>query len=151
MAGDDAAVVAHAIQPGVHVVDDPPLVFPIAREQEGIGRQRRGRQVQEMIADDVGVFLVMRQELRERRLTVLGVEPAHVERIADPIERRRLPQHRPATAVLHAADDLALRVVVRRVWILGHVEPGEPARARLIGRILRDRQPHPIEQLQASP
>ncbi len=79
---------------------------------------------------------------------MFGVEFGDVERIANPIERCGFSQHRPAAAVLHAADDLVFRIVVGRVGILGHVEPGEAARARPIGRILRDRHPHPVEQLQ---
>jgi hypothetical protein len=43
-----------------------------------------------MVADDVAVLGVMRQELRERALAMQRVEAADVERIANPIERRRL-------------------------------------------------------------
>ena len=84
----------------------PRLVLGLAGQQIGVRRQRRGGQIQKVVADDVGVFLVVREELLERRFAVLGVEALDVERIADPVERRGLPQHRPAAAVLHAADDL---------------------------------------------
>ena len=138
----------HPLEPRVHVLDDPLLVLGRAVQQVGVGRQRRRDQIQEVIADDVAVLLVVRQELLERRLAVQRVEPLDVERIADPVERRRLPQHRPAAAVLHAADDLVGRIVVGRLGILAHVEAGEPPGALLVLRVHRDRQAHAVEELQ---
>ncbi len=100
-----------------------------------------------MIADDIVVLLVVRQELVEVALAVQRVEAAHVERLADPFHRRRLPQQRSLAAVHHAADDVVLRIVVRRVGVLAHVEAGEAPHALEIFRIGRHRQGHPVEEL----
>ena len=61
------------------------------------------------------------QDALERRFAVQGIESFDVKRVADPIESRSLSEHRPAAAVLHAADDLVHRVIVRRFGIFGHV------------------------------
>ena len=148
VAGNDAAVLLHAIEPCVHVFDDPGLVPGLAADEVRVHRQRRGDQVEKVIADDITVFLVVGEELLERRFTVQGVETLDVEWIADPIERGRLSKHRPAAAVLHAADDLVHRIVVGSLRILAHVEARKPPRARLVLLIHRDRQAHAVEELQ---
>ena len=147
-ARDDAAVLLHAIEPGIHVLENPLLVLRLAREQIRVQRQRRRDQIQKVIADDVGVFLVVGEELFERRLAVLRFERLDVERIAHPVERRRFSKHRPAAAVLHAADDLVRGIVVGRFRVLAHVEAGESARALLIFGVGRNRQAHAVEELQ---
>ena len=101
-----------------------------------------------MVADDIAVFLVVGQELLERRFAVQGIESFDVKRVADPIEGRGLPEHRPAAAVLHAADDFVYRVIVRGFGILAHVEPGESTGPFLVFRIRRDRETHAVEELQ---
>ena len=37
-AGNDPIVAHHAIQPGIHVLDNPLLVFRVSRDQEGVQR-----------------------------------------------------------------------------------------------------------------
>ena len=138
----------HPIEPGVHVLDQPFLVLGLAGQKICIHRQRGRRQIEKVVADDIAVFLVVGQELFERRLAVQRVESFDVERVADPIESRGFSEHRPAAAVLHAADDFVYRVVVRGFGILGHVEPGESPGAFLVFRIRRNRETHAIEKLQ---
>ena len=147
-AGNDAVVALHPIEPGIHVLDYPLLVLGLAGQKIRIHRQRRRRQIEEVVADDVGIFLIVGEELLECRFAVQGIESLDVERVADPIERRGFSEHRPAAAVLHAADDFVDRVVVRRFGILAHVEPGESPRPLLVFRIGRDRQTHAVEELQ---
>ena len=76
------------------------------RRRYAFSRQRRRDQIQEVIAGDVAVFLVVGEELLEGRFAVQRVETLDIERIAHPVDGRRLPQHRSPAAVLHAADDL---------------------------------------------
>ena len=90
-----------------------------------------------MVAHDVVVFPVVRDELVEVTFAMERVEPSHVERLANPLDRRRLAEQGPLAAVHHAADDVVLRVVVRGLGILTHVEAGKPAHALEIFRIGR--------------
>ena len=148
-ARDDAAVRLHPRQPCVHVVDDPASILRLAGHEVGVGRQRRRDEIEEVVADDVGVFLVVLEELLIRVLAVQRDEAGRVERIADPVERRGLAQQRAAAAVDHRADQLLLGIVVRGIRVLTHVETGEPAGALAVGRQRGHRQRHAVEQLQA--
>ena len=102
-----------------------------------------------MVAGDVGVFLVVLEELLIRALAVERDETGCVERVADPVERRGLAQQGAAAAVDHRADQLLVGIVVRRVRVFTHVETGEPACALAIGWQRGHRQRHAVEELQS--
>ena len=113
VARNHAAVLRHAREPRVHVVDDPSLVARFVREKIGVGRQHRRHEVDKMIADDLGVVAIVVEKLRVGALAVTKLEAVRVKRVADPIERRCRSQHRTITTVLQRADDFH-----------GHVEFG---------------------------
>ena len=146
VARDDAAVLLHPRQPRVHVLDEPALVLRLVVQEIGVERQRGGDEIEEVIADDVGVLLIVREELLVAALAMQRDELRDVERIPHPVERRRLPEHRAAAAVDHRLDDLALRIVVRRVGILPHVERRIGPRPLLVGRQRRRRQRQHVER-----
>ena len=135
----------HPHQPGVHVLDQPALVLRLVVDEIGVERQRGGDQVEEVIADDVGVLLVVREELLVAVLAVQRDELRDVERIAHPVERRRRPEHRAAAAIDHRLDEPALRIVIRRVGILPHVEGRVGPRPLLVGGQRRRRQRRHVE------
>ena len=90
-----------------------------------------------MVADDVVVVLEVVEHLLVGAFAVPELEAVlDLDRVAGPVEPGRLAQQRPAAAVEQAADDLVLRVVVRRAGIFVQVEAGEAPDALLE---LRDR------------
>src|SRR5688572_11269977 len=98
-----------------------------------------------MVACDIRVFLIVREELCERALAVDGLKFSNLERVTHPVERGRLAQHRATTAILHAADQLELRIVVRRLRILAHVKSRETSRAPGVRGVTRaERKPHAV-------
>src|SRR5207245_8221584 len=86
----------------------------------------------------------MSEELFKGSFAVQSHKTANIEWVPDPIDGRRLAQHRTLAAVQHAPDDLVPRVVIRFV----QVKTGEAARPLLIFCICRHREAHAIEELQ---
>ncbi len=123
---DDPAVVDHPLAPGADVVEDPLLVAVLVGEHVGVERQVGGAQVQGVIADDVVVVLEVLEHLGVAVLAVAEPEPAlDLDRVAGPVEGRRLAEQGAPAAVEQAADDLDLRIVIRRAGIVAQVEPGK--------------------------
>src|SRR5262249_25588417 len=81
-----AAVFGHALEPGVHVVQDPGAVFLFLGQHVGVKRQGSGHKVEKMIADDVGVFLIMSEKLLVIALAVQQRKSLGIEGVAGPIE-----------------------------------------------------------------
>ena len=105
----------HPLAPGVDVFEHPGLVAIFVGQHVGVERERRRAQVQRGVADDVVVVLEVLEHLLVAVLAVAGPEPVlDLDRVAGPVERRRLAEQRAAAAVEQAADDLVLGVVVRR-------------------------------------
>ena len=79
-----------------------------------------------MVADDVGVVFEVGQHLLKVALSVQGNEALlHlVERIAGPVERRGLAQHRSTTAVEQTLDDFVFGIVVGCLGVVAHVKSG---------------------------
>ena len=100
-----------------------------------------------MVADDIVVVLEVSQHLFVVSFAVTEAEPVFdFDRVAGPVQRRRLAKQRASAAVEQAANDLVLGVVVRRARVLVHVEPGEPPNAPLEGRVFGVGKPAQVEQ-----
>ena len=123
---DDAAVGLEPLHPRVDVLESPVPVPLLPGEHVGVQGQRGRAQVERMVACDVVVVLEVLQHLLVARLAVQRSEaPLDLDRIARPVDRRRLAQHRAPAAVEHAADQLPLRVVVVGDRVVAHVEACE--------------------------
>ncbi len=99
-----------------------------------------------MVADDVVVVLEVVEHLLVVALAVPGLEAIlDFDRVAGPVEGRRLAQQRPAAAVEHAADDLVLGIVVGRAGVFVHVEAGVAADPLAEGAVVGIGQPLQVE------
>ena len=131
------------------------LVAFIVSEHVSVEGERGRAQVHGRVADDVVVILEMLEHLLVAVLAVAGPEPVlDFDRVAGPVEGRRLAEQGPAAAVEQAADDLVLGVVVGCAGIVVQVEAGvprdplpEPGVVR-VGQALEveDRQPLAVVQ-----
>src|SRR4029453_8612231 len=91
VARNDAAVLLLPRQPRVHVLDEPALVLRLVVHEIRVERQRGSDEIEEVIADDVRVLLIVREELLIAALTMQRDELRDVKRISHPVERRRFP------------------------------------------------------------
>ena len=99
--------------PGVNVIDKPAAVPVLAGQHVGVKGQRRRRQIERVVADNVIVILKMGNHLCVAALAVPRLEaPLDLQRIACPVEAGRLAHQRAAAAVEHAANHAMLRVIV---------------------------------------
>ena len=90
----------------------------------------------------------MRQHLTKVSFAVTGREVFDVYRIANPVERRSLAQHRAAAAVDEAANEFVFGIVIGRFGIFPHVEACIALRALTVLRIGGHGKPHAIEDAQ---
>jgi hypothetical protein len=80
-------------------------------------------QIEWAVADGVGVFLKVREELVEVAFAVLQLETRSVEGVAGPVERRGRTEQGSCAPVEHAANDTMLLVVVRCGCVAAVVKP----------------------------
>ena len=147
---DDALVGQGALAPGVHVLQQPLPVLRLAGEQVRVEPQGGGHQILGVVSDNVGVVLKVGQHLLKVALAVPGREAAlHLDGIAGPVQGGGVPQKRPAAAVEHAADDLALAVVVGGRGVVAQVEAGVPLDPPLKVAVARVGQALQVEDREA--
>ena len=101
-----------------------------------------------MIADDIGIFLIMGKKLLVVFLAMDRDEAGGIERITGPVQGRGLAKHWAFAAVHHAFDEFELGVKVFGFGILVHVEPSETPGPLHILRVRRHGETHPVEKLQ---
>ena len=150
---DDPIVGQRALPPGLDVFEHPVLVLVFARQRVRVQPQGRRHHVLRMVADDIGVVFEVGQHLLEVALSVQGNKALlHlVERIAGPVERRGLAQHRPTTAVEQALDNFAFGIVVGSLRVVAHVKSGEAPHPLLKGLLAWVHQPVQVERRQPFP
>ena len=120
--GNDPAVGPGALDPGVHIFQDPFPVLVLARQGIRVEGQPRCEHVGGMVSYHVGIVLEMAQHFLEVALAVGQDEAALLDGITRPVDGLGLAQHGAAAPVEQAADDPVFRVVVPRPGVLVHIE-----------------------------
>ena len=143
---DDPVVVHHPLPPRVCVPGQPLQVSGLPRQHICVEHQARRPHVERMVARYVVVILEVVQHLLVGALAVEQHKAMlDLDGVARPVERRCLAQHRPATPVVHAADDPVLRVIVGRTGVVTHVKTRIATHPFLEVRSIRVGQPHQVE------
>ena len=153
LVGNDPVVGERALPPSFDVFEYPILVLVFARQRVRVQPQGRRHHVLRMVADNIGVVFEMSQHLLKVALSVQGDKALlHlVERIAGPVERRGLAQHRSAAAVEQTLDDFVFGIVVGSLWVVTHVKSGEAPHPLLKGLLAWVHQAVQVERRQPFP
>src|SRR6516162_5879818 len=91
----------------------------------------------------------MRNHFVETAFVMTEREVSNIEWITHPVDRGCLPQHRAATAVDQAANELVLWIIVRCFRIFAHVESGKSTCTFDVPGVVRNRKTHAIEDSQS--